>query len=100
MLLDKTAMYLYVTVIASVCNNSNDSNEADVDAHGFIQNRKKGNFVVLFFDSDEVILDQYIVGIIVLVSHDFTCLYRTQYSRSVINCYGQGSHWLIESPHV
>ena len=48
MLLNKTAMYLYVTVIASVCNNSNDSNEADVDAHGFIQNRKNGNFVVLF----------------------------------------------------
>ena len=53
-----------------------------------------------FFDSDEVILDQYTVGSIVLVSHDFTSLYRTQYSRIVINCIGQGSHWLIERPHV
>ena len=47
MLLVTTVMYEYVTVTAAVCNNSNDNNGADVDAHGIITYRKKGNFVVL-----------------------------------------------------
>ena len=43
-----TVMYTYVTVTAAVCNSSNDSDEADMDAPEIIKKRKGGNLVVLY----------------------------------------------------